>query len=117
VLEHLDDSPISIHAPNEGSDSRAPLSVLGEFLFQSTLPMKGATSKGISHLFYRIISIHAPNEGSDIIQAYVKRVIVYISIHAPNEGSDSFGISENKPLFIFQSTLPMKGATYQGMKL
>ena len=35
--------------------------------FQSTLPMKGATSTPAQLLLTFPVSIHAPNEGSDII--------------------------------------------------
>ena len=33
--------------------------------FQSTLPMKGATSAIVNFRMFFFISIHAPNEGSD----------------------------------------------------
>ena len=57
-------------------------------IFQSTLPVKGATQ-----LFY------ADGWGN------------FISIHAPREGSDRD--TAKKPIIIgvFQSTLPVKGAT------
>ena len=34
-------------------------------LFQSTLPMKGATINSLPLRFQNPVSIHAPNEGSD----------------------------------------------------
>ena len=34
-------------------------------VFQSTLPMKGATCDGYKNDIMHIVSIHAPNEGSD----------------------------------------------------
>ena len=34
---------ISIHAPRTGSDSTFPVAIFGIFLFQSTLPARGAT--------------------------------------------------------------------------
>ena len=55
---------VSIHAPNEGSDSHLLFPTHTRLLFQSTLPMKGATlSKRIINC--KKVSIHAPNEGSD----------------------------------------------------
>ena len=59
---------------------------------------------------YAWISIHAPNEGSDIIllTTYYGGVI---SIHAPNEGSDVAICMLFLLIRLFQSTLPMKGAT------
>ena len=57
-------------------------------LFQSTLPVRGATKHTFSNVFKIVISIHAPREGSDAIPASIKIFI-------------------NK----FQSTLPVRGAT------
>ena len=56
-------------------------------LFQSTLPVRGATIKClITRRTYRI-SIHAPREGSDFALLAVDDLGA-ISIHAPREGSD-----------------------------
>ena len=78
---------VSIHAPNEGSD-RVPV-----FL-----------DIGLD------VSIHAPNEGSDAVIPEVK-CVYEVSIHAPNEGSDFLGGDILGVQMVFQSTLPMKGAT------
>ena len=83
-----------------------------ELLFQSTLPVRGATVAGLprgtrtkvafqSTLLVRgatdcrsgdrigwDISIHAPREGSDEDNDGVIRGYLGISIHAPREGSD-----------------------------
>ena len=78
---------ISIHAPRAGSDERPaytagsfedfnPRSPCGERhvtrlvhagsgKFQSTLPVRGATTAVRSHIFHIVISIHAPRAGSD----------------------------------------------------
>ena len=78
---------ISIHAPREGSDPRFFHCRGQQFLFQSTLPVRGATLSSFpGHSGHRI-SIHAPREGSD----YPRRkqdAQRRISIHAPREGSD-----------------------------
>ena len=127
-----------------------------EFLFQSTLPVRGATQpyklseKGLQ------ISIHAPRAGSDqevvafvqferyfnprspcgerpIMVAAASRVLLHfnprspcgerlcppeggvkvevISIHAPRAGSDFASFRAEKCKKIFQSTLPVRGAT------
>ena len=145
---------ISIHAPHAGSDLRLFPAISAVFLFQSTLPMRGATwtfhySAQMSNFNPRspcgerpygdykrcktfAISIHAPHAGSDIREFYGMKAIV-ISIHAPHAGSDPRCIQDiqlpiisihaphagsdrprrarqrQKPLF--QSTLPMRGAT------
>ncbi len=71
----------------EGSDANDISLPVPPPVFQSTLPMKGATQ------------LHPPNNQT-----------VNVSIHAPNEGSD-FVAEQAANLMKFQSTLPMKGAT------
>ena len=56
---------ISIHAPREGSDWREKLCLENDFVFQSTLPVRGATISVYSTNCANEISIHAPREGSD----------------------------------------------------
>ena len=145
---------ISIHAPLTGSDPhprhgqvnsddfnpRSPygerlgmfVTMLFSYLFQSTLPLRGATD--LWSELYRVfcISIHAPLTGSDIVVKETQKVIG-ISIHAPLTGSDHpqtdsralLAISIHAPLtgsdlclltqlahsLLFQSTLPLRGAT------
>ena len=78
--------------------------------FQSTLPVRGATvtSQYLQHGV--IISIHAPREGSDP-QGIRNSKHNPISIHAPREGSDFSFINQNPGRVLFQSTLPVRGAT------
>ena len=125
-------SLVSIHAPREGSDDVTGASVDVTVEFQSTLPAKGATAEQQRMCVALMVSIHAPREGSD--QVYCQRRLwVYVSIHAPREGSDPFMVDtcqgfqvsihapregSDFPLwvicllwFLFQSTLPAKGAT------
>ena len=56
---------ISIHTPLAGSDSVSFLTLSCNEIFQSTLPLRGATYHGDTgfHRFY--ISIHTPLAGSD----------------------------------------------------
>ena len=56
------------------------------------------------------ISIHAPRAGSDVKVAVLVDAHV-ISIHAPRAGSDKAIREELKRQGIFQSTLPVRGAT------
>ena len=124
---------ISIHTPHAGSDFATdlpplhkyyfnPHSPCGErlahllekvntFLFQSTLPMRGATGtstskinhpadfnphspcgerhhKTVSRIQLSEISIHTPHAGSDRQFRKMQRLIC-ISIHTPHAGSDS----------------------------
>ena len=83
-------SGISIHAPRVGSDYK-----IGDFCVDSG------------------ISIHAPRVGSDNLVLTV--VIVFIiSIHAPRVGSDRYLILLILGMMLFQSTLPVWGATICG---
>ena len=57
---------ISIHAPHAGSDSPLFIGLMKNLLFQSTLPMRGATPRGVLNFVDIEISIHAPHAGSDL---------------------------------------------------
>ena len=102
---------ISIHAPRAGSDGggdvrpcfityfnpRSPCgerpsaqrSPTGKPVFQSTLPVRGATINRFTSYAFESISIHAPRAGSD--------PAFFVNISALQ----------------FQSTLPVRGATWQ----
>ena len=61
-------SAISIHAPHEGCDGDAEVCSHISDLFQSTHPMRGATTKWRVNKTMLQISIHAPHEGCDAEQ-------------------------------------------------
>ena len=124
---------ISIHAPRVGSDVLDLSSSHTTSLFQSTLPVWGATWCWLLQWPYPLISIHAPRVGSDHKQRVGEVLIPKISIHAPRVGSDPADCGAYKQdnhfnprspcgerprwallrvsLRIFQSTLPGWGAT------
>ena len=79
---------ISIHAPRAGSDP---------------LICKAKCSPDIS--------IHAPRAGSDVVADSAEQKSIEISIHAPRAGSDCRSWSNFPQPLIFQSTLPVRGAT------
>ena len=104
------------------------------FIFQSTLPARGATADANDIRRANGISIHAPREGSDsaaqvsadsltkafqstlpargaTVRRTGKRAREEISIHAPREGSDRPVYRRHIPPSRFQSTLPARGAT------
>ena len=81
---------ISIHAPRAGSDR-------GE-----KLPDRLRNS----------ISIHAPRAGSDGYRLAVFEHADSISIHAPRAGSDIRTVGAATIFVVFQSTLPVRGATW-----
>ena len=58
-------------------------------LFQSTLPVWGATLPGCGFPPASVISIHAPRVGSDVRRVLCPEHQHSISIHAPRVGSDS----------------------------
>ena len=127
--------PISIHAPRVGSDVEFFSCDFWLFQFQSTLPVWGATDSARRTLYVFDISIHAPRVGSDLKYILIIPITHWISIHAPRVGSDMFdrytarqlGISIHAPRVgsdwtlnsagkswsVFQSTLPVWGATFQ----
>ena len=83
---------ISIHAPRVGSDTKVLTIKDIESIFQSTLPVWGATVNSLYPSMMHSISIHAPRVGSDICKPKHRT--------RPRE---------------FQSTLPVWGATCTGI--
>ena len=126
-------SAISIHAPRVGSDHcpasdeskrkqfQSTLPVWGATAFfgagvaergafQSTLPVWGATIGCAIFAVERGISIHAPRVGSDELREGLQKDHHYFNPRSPcgeRLPTDSQGIYN----FIFQSTLPVWGAT------
>ena len=123
---------ISIHAPRGGSDrppfgfyhtvlnfnprspwgerpiTPGPLMAYGAF--QSTLPVGGATWNPTNPTSIRQISIHAPRGGSDAASRTTAFPLLYFNPRSPwgERPLLSLHKEENK---IFQSTLPVGGAT------
>ena len=81
-------------------------------LFQSTLPVWGATIPMSNLNTEERISIHAPRVGSDEIHSAGCAGVSAISIHAPRVGSDKNELWRLSMPTIFQSTLPVWGATF-----
>ena len=124
--------PISIHTPREGSDpipsnfnfsveNFNPHSPRGErlviicylnklYLFQSTLPARGATKKNFVFSCLLCISIHTPREGSDPIPSNFNFSVENFNPHSPR-GERLVIICYLNKLYLFQSTLPARGAT------
>ena len=105
-------------------------------LFQSTLPVRGATVAAMTVENELDISIHAPRAGSDSMCRVLPSVSMKfqstlpvrgatrvqpphdgrghaISIHAPRAGSDPLQRLNRQGTRTFQSTLPVRGATVQ----
>ena len=73
--------------------------------------MRGATRPPGERGSRQVISIHAPLAGSDLDLA-ITCAGVDISIHAPLAGSDRPSTRDVRNSFRFQSTLPLRGATW-----
>ena len=88
-LVGLDGQLISIHAPHAGSDQLFNILLEHLDVFQSTLPMRGATA--FLEIWRKpfLISIHAPHAGSDSNTLLFGGSYDRISIHAPHAGSDA----------------------------
>ena len=79
--------------------------------FQSTPPVKAATRPRQPRQASVSISIHAAREGGDPRQASVSEPKL-ISIHAAREGGDVLSLPQSTRRTLFQSTPPVKAATY-----
>ncbi len=78
--------------------------------FQSTRPLRGATTKLLISLSKSCISIHAPLAGRDQT-AGLSANDYMISIHAPLAGRDATMSQIMLGVVPFQSTRPLRGAT------
>ena len=94
-----------------GERPRIPYRGDGQHGFQSTLPLRGATDILWKRLEAMQISIHAPLTGSDF-DIFVAAQLLSISIHAPLTGSDFCARQKYFKKRKFQSTLPLRGATF-----
>ena len=129
---------ISIHAPRVGSDIWTPAvasfsiyfnprspcgerrngnaGCCGGDVFQSTLPVWGATPVRKEIKRAGFISIHAPRVGSDAFQSLTLSIRLYFNPRSPcGERLPVGGNLAQQP--IFQSTLPVWGATKQASHL
>ena len=105
---------ISIHAPREGSDeqrghNRSPLY---HFNPRSPRGERRRTSPPLSR--WICISIHAPREGSDCLSRINWRDRCYFNPRSPR-GERHITFLLKKWFYLFQSTLPARGATFFSM--
>ena len=102
---------ISIHAPRGGSDFPGSTDSPGAKNFNPRSPWGERLHANNEAFLLNIISIHAPRGGSDPQYQAGSAVQQAISIHAPRGGSDSKAASRQRIHHVFQSTLPVGGAT------
>ncbi len=131
LLDYLWDW-ISTHAPHAGSDTTSirPMAACPNFnsrspcrerplvagkemlllLFQSTLPLRGATAAAILKIHRLPISIHAPHAGSDHTGGSAASFCRYFNPR-PQCGERQSTLCADIKSVVFQPTLPMRGAT------
>ena len=90
--------------------TRMMMAERGVFSFQSTRPMRGATTNAQTNERNDDISIHAPHAGRDRVSPHL-RDLLGISIHAPRAGRDCHSRKTAAEMSKFQSTRPVRGAT------
>ena len=102
---------ISIHAPHAGSEDTMPRKK-DEKRISIHAPHAGSETLQNRKRFGNMISIHAPHAGSDFpLRGFHQ--CERISIHAPHAGSDIQTTAKTITIHTFQSTPPMRGATYR----
>ena len=134
----LDKVFISIHAPRAGRDEinqttnkkedqhfnpRAPSGARllcigrGDRVdgFQSTRPVRGATHSRFSSIQWRFISIHAPRAGRDTLDKIGSLHISHFNPRAPC-GARRLPFPRRWTRQRFQSTRPVRGATFFGFQ-
>ena len=110
--DHNHHRPISIHAPREGCDGPKPRWYPSQGRFQSTHPVRGATSGSFSSRpSFSFQSTHPVRGATHRIR--VGFLVLGISIHAPREGCDLRVDEGIHPPERFQSTHPVRGATHR----
>ena len=78
-------------------------------IFQSTLPVWGATAEALPEVQKQLISIHAPRVGSDRMSLWLASHI-WISIHAPRVGSDRHETKAQNPAHLISIHAPRVGS-------
>ena len=110
-IYQVGDLDISIHAPLVGSDETNGGFCAIHMIFQSTLPLWGATCRAggapICHKYFNPRSPCGERHGRVV---FIGQALT-ISIHAPLVGSDRKEPLVTSCAVIFQSTLPLWGAT------
>ena len=106
---------ISIHAPLTGSDLDRLFHIF-DILFQSTLPLRGATSRHFCWRTLEWISIHAPLTGSDCDGEVYRNATDNFNPRSPYGERQHRDMRRCKKL-LFQSTLPLRGATILSSKV
>ena len=108
LLIHL----VLIHAPRAGRDRHFNLLLLVSCV-SIHAPHAGRDCGCARNCGSWRVSIHAPHAGRDLLQC-TPSLTLTVSIHAPHAGRDIRISIRGVPRVQFQSTRPMRGATYTG---
>ncbi len=103
--------PISIHAPRGGSDWPNPAVPRSPRHFNPRSPWGERRRLVLPRLCGRAISIHAPRGGSDRLRRDDQQHPAYFNPRSP-WGERRYGTGKPLQPQIFQSTLPVGGATF-----
>ena len=101
---------ISIHAPHEGSDNNREAMWQETRIFQSTLPMRGATALSQCVMLMGLFQSTLPMRGATELSVQEAPEDDRFQSTLPMRGATTDD-TEGKPVSRFQSTLPMRGAT------
>ena len=97
--------------PLRGATSPCSLPFAATWEFQSTLPLRGATQQRIARsVQHRYFNPHSPC-GERPLTRPTAACSYVISIHTPLAGSDLRTYNSCNFQYVFQSTLPLRGAT------
>ena len=100
--------------PLRGATSKACLVLVPFSEFQSTLPLRGATHAPVPHRRCRAISIHTPLAGSDVTDSLEPSPVQFQSTLPLRGATERPFDCWNTDLF--QSTLPLRGATFYSIQ-
>ena len=103
--------PISIHAPRAGGDTRWPLSRASMGNFNPRPPCGGRRVRARNRIWRRNFNPRPPCGGRHLWHV-LDEVAAVISIHAPRAGGDICGMYLMRLRQLFQSTPPVRGATF-----
>ena len=109
ILDHLKD--ISIHAAREGGDRTFPRGAIAYGISIHAAREGGDRAAGRTAMLFCRISIHAAREGGDAASGRGLAANL-ISIHAAREGGDLVTLNRVLSISGFQSTPPVKAATF-----
>ena len=102
---------ISIHTPLAGSDAQLGGHIVGHYEISIHTPLAGSDILVLDFAVRADISIHTPLAGSDLLHAPCPAHRKYFNPHSPC-GERRYGKAVEQTVWEFQSTLPLRGATW-----